>query len=57
VIEILAAVKGTDVLIDMYEEMGKGLKFDEAFGKIFDLAWKDAIPIIAKTIHANLQNL
>jgi hypothetical protein len=57
VIEILAAVKGTDVLIDMYEEMGKGLKFDEAFGKIFGLAWKDAIPIIAKTIHANLQNL
>jgi hypothetical protein len=57
VIEILAAVKGTDVLIDMYEEMGKGLKFDESFGKIFDLAWKDAIPIIAKTIHANLQNL
>jgi hypothetical protein len=56
VIEILAAVKGTDILIDMYEEMGKGLKFDEAFGKIFGLAWTDAIPIIAKTIHANLQD-
>jgi hypothetical protein len=57
VIEILAAVKSSDILIDMYEEMGKGLKFDEAFGKIFGLAWKDAIPIIAKTIHANLQGL
>ena len=57
VIEILAAVKGTDVLIDMYEEMGNGLKFDEAFAKIFGIAWKAAIPIIAKTIHANLQNL
>jgi hypothetical protein len=57
VIEILAAVKGTDVLIDMYEEMGNGLKFDEAFAKIFGIAWKDAIPIIAKTIHANLQDL
>ena len=57
VIEILAAVKSSDILIDMYEEMGKGLKFDEAFGKIFGLAWKDAIPIIAKTIHANLQEL
>jgi hypothetical protein len=53
----LAAVKGTDVLIDMYEEMGNGLKFDEAFAKIFGIAWKDAIPIIAKTIHANLQEL
>ncbi len=57
VMEILAAVKGTDVLIDMYEEMGNGLKFDEAFAKIFGIAWKEAIPIIAKTIHANLQNL
>ena len=57
VIEILAAVKGTDVLIDMYEEMGNGLKFDEAFAKIFGIAWKDAIPIIAKTINANLQDL
>lgn len=57
VMEILAAVKGTDVLIDMYEEMGNGLKFDEAFAKIFGIAWKAAIPIIAKTIHANLQNL
>ena len=57
VIEILAAVKGTDVLIDMYEEMGNGLKFDEAFAKIFGISWKEAIPIIAKTIHANLQNL
>jgi hypothetical protein len=57
VIEILAAVKGTDVLIDMYEEMGNGLKFDETFAKIFGIAWKDAIPIIAKTIHANLQDL
>jgi hypothetical protein len=57
VIEILAAVKGSDILIDMYEEMGNGLKFDEAFAKIFGIAWKDAIPIIAKTIHANLQEL
>jgi hypothetical protein len=39
----------------MYEEMGKGLKFDDAFNKIFGLAWKESIPILAKTIHANLQ--
>jgi hypothetical protein len=37
--------------------MGNGLKFDETFAKIFGIAWKDAIPIIAKTIHANLQDL
>ena len=55
VIELLVAIKGPDVLITMYEEMGKGLKFDDAFNKIFGLAWKESIPILAKTIHANLQ--
>jgi hypothetical protein len=54
VIEILAAISGPDVLITMYEEMGKGLNFDDAFRKIFGLEWKEAIPILAKTIHANL---
>lgn len=55
VVEILVAVKGPDVLISMYEEMGKGLKFNEAFYNLFGLGWKESIPIIAKTIHANLQ--
>ncbi len=54
VIEIMAAIKGPEALITMYEEMGKGLKFDEAFNKIFGVTWKEAIPILAKTIHANL---
>ena len=54
VIEILAAIKGTDSLIDMYAEMGGGLKFDVAFNKIFGITWKEAIPILAKTLEANL---
>ena len=56
VIEILAAISSPDVLITMYEEMGKGLKFDDAFSKIFGIAWKEAIPILAKTIQANLHD-
>jgi hypothetical protein len=55
VVEILVAIKGPDALIAMYEEMGKGLKFDDSFYKIFGLGWKESIPIVAKTIHANLQ--
>ena len=55
VVELLVAIKGPDVLINMYEEMGKGLKFDDAFNKIFGLGWKESIPILAKTIHANSQ--
>jgi hypothetical protein len=56
VIEILAAINGPDVLITMYEEMGKGLKFNDAFSKIFGIGWKEAIPILAKTIQANLHD-
>ena len=55
VVELLVAIKGPDVLINMYEEMGKGLKFDDAFNKIFGIGWKESIPILAKTIHANSQ--
>ena len=54
VIEILVAIKGPDVVVDMYAEMGNRLSFDDSFNKIFNVTWKEAIPEIAKTIHANL---
>ena len=55
VIEILVAIEGPNVLVDFYEEMGKGLTFSQTFEKIFGTAWNDAIPIISKTISGNLQ--
>jgi hypothetical protein len=53
-IEALVALKGPDSLIDIYEQMGKRLKFDQAFKNTYGVEWSYAIPILAKTIHANL---
>jgi hypothetical protein len=55
VIEILVAMKGPDVLIDMYAEMGKGKTFDDAFKDFFGIAWNDAIPVLAKSVYKTLQ--
>ncbi len=54
VVEALVAIKGHDILIDMYAEMGKGISFDAAFKNLFGVEWSYAIPILAKTIYANL---
>ena len=56
VIEILVAMKGPDVLIDMYAEMGKGTSFNDAFKGFFGIAWTDAIPVLAKSVHKTLQS-
>ena len=55
IMESLVALKGQDVMIDMYAEMGKRLTFDQAFKNLFGVEWSYAIPILAKTIYANLR--
>ena len=54
VVESLVAIKGPGILIDMYAEMSKQISFDQAFKNIFGVEWNDAIPILAKSIYANL---
>ena len=56
VVEILVAIKGPDVLIDMYAEMGKGKTFNDAFYGFFGISWNDAIPILAKSIYKDLHS-
>lgn len=56
VIEVLVALKGPDILLDMYAEMGKGQSFDQSFKNLFEIEWNSAIPILAKTIYANLHS-
>lgn len=54
VIEALVAVKGPDTLIEMYAQMSKKLTFEQAFKNTYDADWDYVIPILAKTIFANL---
>jgi hypothetical protein len=56
VIEILVAIKGPDVLIDMYAEMGRGQSFDDSFKNLFGTSWDDAIPVLAKSIYKDLHS-
>lgn len=56
IVEIFAAVGGHQSIIDFYEAVGTKLTFAQAFEKVYGKPWKDAIPIIAKTIYANVNN-
>jgi hypothetical protein len=56
VIEILVAVAGQDSILDIYKAMFEGLNFGDAFEKVYGIAWKKAIPIIAKTLYSNLNS-
>ena len=56
-IEALVAIKGPDTLIGMYAEMGKQLSFAQAFKNVYGVEWSYAIPILAKTIYANLEDV
>lgn len=55
VIEALVALKGPDTLIEMYAQMSTRINFAEAFKNVYGVEWSYAIPILAKTIYANLR--
>ncbi len=55
-IEALVAIKGPDSVIDMYEQMGKKITFDQAFKNTFGVEWRYAIPILARAISANVKD-
>jgi hypothetical protein len=55
IIEALVALKGPDTLIEMYAQMSNRITFDQAFKNTYGVEWSYAIPILAKTIYANLK--
>ena len=57
VIEALVSLKGPDTLIEMYAQMGNQISFNQAFKNTYGVDWSYAIPILAKTIYANLKGL
>jgi hypothetical protein len=42
-------------VIDIYEQMGKRLTFEQGFKNTFGVEWSYALPILAKSIYANLK--
>jgi hypothetical protein len=53
--EILVNIKGTASLIKLYEDIGAGKSFVEAFQAIFGISWAEACPIISEAIAAELK--
>jgi len=49
-VEALASIKGVDSPIEVIKLVSDGSTWDEAFLKVYGSAWKDAAPILAKTV-------
>ena len=54
--EIFVALYGPDSLVDFYTAMSDGLGYERAFLQVFKRNWNEVIPIIAKTIAANIKD-
>lgn len=55
IVEALVSVSSPDSILAMYEEVSRNVEFSVAFRKVFGIEWKEAIPILAGAIYANLQ--
>ena len=52
--EVLVALNGPESILELFTQLGDGVKFEEAFKSIYGIDWEKAIPILAKTIAKNL---
>jgi hypothetical protein len=53
-VEILVNLKGPGAIMNLYEEVGKGQTFVNAFKQEYGIAWSEACPIIASAIATDL---
>jgi hypothetical protein len=53
--EILVNIKGTASYMKLYEEIGAGKSFVQAFQEIYGLSWAAACPIIADAMAAEIK--
>jgi hypothetical protein len=53
-IEILTAIKGPSSTMELWKLSGTGLKFNDAFEKIYGTSFEKALPIISKAIALEL---
>ena len=53
-VEVLTALKGPTSTMEVWKIMGTGLKFNEAFEKVYGTSYEKALPIISKAIALEL---
>ena len=49
-VEALAAIKGVDSPIEVIKLVSDGANWEDAFLKVYGITWKEASPILAKTV-------
>ena len=49
-VEYLVALKGIDSPMEVILQISNGSTFEEAFAKVYGIAWKDASPLLAKAV-------
>jgi hypothetical protein len=49
-VEALASIKGVDSTIEVVKQVSDGATWDQAFLKVYGITWKEASPILAKTV-------
>ena len=54
--EIMAAVSGSNSVMEIFKLMGEGLTYQEAFAKTLGISWQEAIEIIKKVIVKELSS-
>ena len=52
--EILVAIKGPSSTMEMWKLAGTGIKFEDAFEKIYGISFAKALPIMSKAIALEL---
>lgn len=53
-IEILVALKGQESLIELNDALGETMNFAKAFESTYGVAWKNAVPLLAKVVATDL---
>ena len=53
-VEILVAIKGTEPLLKIWQDSGKGIGWEMAFAKVFGEDWNTSYPKIAEAVFRNL---
>jgi hypothetical protein len=54
-VEVLVSLKGQKSILDLYTQMSTRIGFEAAFKNVYSFDWPAAVPILAKTVFANIQ--
>ena len=53
-VEVLTAIKGAASTMEVWKQCGSGMKFPDAFEKVYGISFEKALPIISKAIALEL---